>query len=160
MGSIEVDNIPYRDQPGHKSVYGSSEGQANGASFKSFEVTGLADYENTITGMKDEILLLSWLIVLLRTREGSQVHYEWAHKSQENRVERETAHSLSMSEVIPQLQTSVSEAAAAISRHIATVKLSEGAAQFSSALLLLSSGSLSRASEQCTDGVSYNGPLW
>ncbi|KAE8385733.1 hypothetical protein BDV23DRAFT_187957 [Aspergillus alliaceus] len=152
MSSIQVDNIPYQDQPRHKSVNGTSVGQADGASFKTFEVTGLADYENTITGMKDEILLLSWLIVLLRTREGDQVHYEWAHKSQENWVERETAHSLSMSEVIPQLQTSVSEAAEAISRHITTVKSSEGATQFSSALLLLSSGSLSRVSEQCTDG--------
>lgn len=39
-----------------------------------------ADEFKTRTGMREDIIRLAWLIVLMRTREGSQVSYEWAHR--------------------------------------------------------------------------------
>jgi hypothetical protein len=40
----------------------------------------LLNEDSTRTGMKEEILRLAWLLVLMRTQEGSQVSFEWAHK--------------------------------------------------------------------------------
>ncbi|KAI5199853.1 nonribosomal peptide synthase SidD [Aureobasidium subglaciale] len=39
-----------------------------------------ADQYRTRTGMREDIIRLAWLIVLMRTREGSQVSYEWNYR--------------------------------------------------------------------------------
>src|SRR5258707_1343892 len=58
-----------------------STGQVDGDGFRSFKVVGIAsDQVASPTGMKEDILLLSWLIVLLRTREGSRLSYGWSYK--------------------------------------------------------------------------------
>src|SRR3569833_320740 len=94
----------------------------DGNGFKSFKMLGLAaDQPSAPTGMKDEILLLSWLIVLLRTREDSQICYEWAYKSHCGGDIDPVSVRLSADDVMTGLPSQVGEVAAAISRHIATL---------------------------------------
>lgn len=150
MGDIRVDNIY---DPNHLKHEVLSTGQANDDGFKSFEIGGLAsNHTTTATGLRHEILLLSWLIVLLRTREGSQTCYDWAYKSETNDIGQELViRNLSMDEVITGLQSSIGEAAAVISRHITTAAPTQMSSPVS---LLLSTSTLSRTSEEPKDDVS------
>jgi hypothetical protein len=147
MGSIQHDDIHnqkhYSNESGNLVV-----ARLNGDDVKTFEVAGLAsDEESSPAGMRDEIVLLSWLIVLLRTREGGQIRYEWAYRrAGEELVPR----SLAMNEVVAGLQSSVRETAVAVSRHIATDSPSRSAP----ASLLLSTSSLSQTSDEAKDEVS------
>lgn len=121
--------------------------------FRSFEIVDLAaDQDTTLTGMREEILLLSWLIVLLRTREGIQVSFDWAYSSG---VEHEPARRcLSMNRVVTGLQDPIEKVAAAISGDIAAVERSQSIPKSSPVSFLLSTGSLSRISEEVKDEVS------
>ncbi|KAK4131434.1 synthetase-like protein [Trichocladium antarcticum] len=98
--------------------------------------------------MTQELLLLSWLVVLLRTREDTDTPawFEWAHSSpgQENgaRREPETVMRLSARDVVPALDSSVAQAVAAISRHIAVGE--SGLDRPGPISLILSTGPLSR----------------
>jgi hypothetical protein len=156
MGSIHVDDSQGQDQPKLEHVDMPSMGQTNGDGFRSFKVIDLAsDQPSTPTGMKDEILLLSWLIVLLRTREDSQICYDWAYKGQENVVEGEPVNiRLSTDEVMIGLQSKAGQIATAISRHITTAAPMPCTAMSSPVSLLLSTGSLSQTSEGAKDEVS------
>jgi hypothetical protein len=134
MGSIQHDDIHnrkhYSNESGNLVV-----ARLNGDDVKTFEVAGLASDEE------------SWLIVLLRTREGGQIRYEWAYRrAGEELVPR----SLAMNEVVAGLQSSVRETAVAVSRHIATDSPSRSAP----ASLLLSTSSLSQTSDEAKDEVS------
>ena len=149
---MQVDGTHDQSQHRNESVGVSSAGQADGDDFTSFEVAGLtADEPATPTGMREEILLISWLIVLLRTREGGQIRYDWAYKGREHEPVKGC---LSMGELVTGLQDSIGQATAAISQHIKTVVSSEGATLSSPASLLLSTGSLSQTSEDVKDEVS------
>lgn len=121
--------------------------------FRSFEIVDLAaDQDTTLTGMREEILLSSWLIVLLRTREGSQVNFDWAYNSD---VEHEPARRcLSMNMVATGLQDPIGKVAAAILGDIAAVERSQSVPKSSPVSFLLSTGSLSRTSEEVKDEVS------
>lgn len=156
MGSIHVDDIHGQNHPGNESVDALSAGQADGDGFRSFKVVGLApDQTSTPTGMRDEILLLSWLIVLLRTQESSQISYDWAYKGREDGFEHEPVNRcLSTDEVMTGLQSNVAQTAAAISRHITTVAPSQCTAMPSPGSLLLSTSSLSQKSKEAKDEVS------
>ncbi|KAJ5373177.1 AMP-dependent synthetase/ligase [Penicillium concentricum] len=113
--------------------------------FSSFQITHLASEQvATPTGMKEEIVLLSWLMVLLRSREDSQISYDWSHKDFANGVEPESVNKLLMNEVMKGLQSNVGEVATAISRNISTAASSPSS-------LLLSTSSLSRTSEEAKD---------
>jgi hypothetical protein len=118
---------------------------ADSGDCRSFNVTGLAADRTTPTGMREEALLLSWLIVLMRTREDSQVSYEWAYKCRENGPVQ-TVQCLSADEVMAGLHSSVGQVAGAISRRVATAsrKRVDTSGRVS---LLLSTGSLSQTPE-------------
>lgn len=99
---------------------------------------------STPATLSQEILLVSWLITLLRTREDSEISFEWAVRSREDEGKDETTNAMRLSagEVMPGLDAVVEQVAAAISRHIATAAAQKpGPASLS---LLLSTGSLSR----------------
>ncbi|KAF7590342.1 Non-ribosomal peptide synthetase [Aspergillus hancockii] len=142
MGSIHVDERHGLDQQQNGSV----DGQVNGDGFSSFEIVGLkADQTATPTGMKEELVLLSWLLVLLRTREGGQIRFDWAYKGSEEEPVNEC---LAMDDVMKGLQSNVGETAAAIAHKIATAVPRHPAAPTS---LLLSTGSLAQTSEGATE---------
>ncbi|KAI9650511.1 Nonribosomal peptide synthetase 4 [Ciborinia camelliae] len=129
-------------------------GRPDGEGFRSFNINGLAsDQTTTPTGMREELLLLSWIIVLLRTRdEDSQISYDWAYKSRENNFELELVKGrLSLDEVTTGLQNNVGLVISEISRHISKVASSQDSAVTSPVSLLLSTSSLSQMSEEAKD---------
>jgi hypothetical protein len=137
---------------------GSTSDYVGGDGFRSFEVPGLAPETSTPTGMRDDLLLLSWLIVLLRTREDGQASYEWAYDGQEDGgVHERKNRSLSTDQVEITLQSKVGEVAAAISRQIITATPDQAGS--TPATLLLSTGSLSRTAEGAKDEVSRRTPV-
>jgi hypothetical protein len=141
--------IPLEDAHIHNAPNGIEKlpTDANGR-FSSFQVAHLASEQTTTpTGMKEEIVLLSWLMVLLRSREDSQISYDWSYKDVANDVQPASVSRLVMNEVMKGLQSNVGEVATAISRNITT-----GAS--SPASLVLSTSSLSRTSEEAKDDVS------
>lgn len=129
-------------------------GHDEGHSFRS-NVAGLASNAN-MTGIRDEILLVSWLIVLLRTREDGHICFEWTYKDRGN---ESVIGRLSTDEVMAGLQNKIGHVATAISRHI-TALVPGDAAISSPVKLLLSTGSLSKAPEAVNQGVStLPGPI-
>lgn len=156
MRSIQVDGIQDHIHWKNESVDMLSTGQADCDGFRSFKVVDLEpDQPITSTGMRDEILLLSWLIVLMRTREGSQISYDWAYKCRANGFKNEPVNRcLSMDEVMTRSQSAVGQIAAVIARHITTVEPRQRAAMPGPASLLLSTSSLSQKSEETNDEVS------
>jgi hypothetical protein len=156
MGSVQVVDLHEHQRQSNGSIGISNEGQFDGNGFASVKISGLAaDNLTTPTGMKDEILLLSWLIVLLRTREAGQISFDWAYKIPANGIKHEPLiKSLSMGDVIGDLQSRTGEVAAVISHHIKTAASSQSAARHRPALLLLSTASLSQASNEGNGEVS------
>jgi hypothetical protein len=153
MGFIHIDDI--RSQ--HEHLNGSADvlakNEPNGTSARSFKVAGLiADQVSTPTRMREEIVLLSWLIVLLRTREDGRISYEWVYQNQRDSSNGEVANKLSTEEVLPELQDSVGDSLAAVSRHIESVK-GNSTAESSSTSLLLSTGSLLESSDGAKNDV-------
>ncbi|KAL6235216.1 hypothetical protein BDW75DRAFT_240384 [Aspergillus navahoensis] len=132
MGSIQVED--FLDQ-----------GQPNGNSSKSFEIVGLEADGTTATGLKEEVVLLSWFIALLRTRESSQISYEWAYGG------GGSPRRLAMEELKIGLQSSVGEAAEAISEYIATVATNTSGLTS----LILSTDSLSQTAEAKDEGALH-----
>ncbi len=138
MGSIQVEEFLDQDQP-------------NGDSSRSLKIVGLTPDRPTATGLREEIILLSWYIALFRTSEGSQISYEWAYGSRGGgRPTELVKRRLAIDELKIGLQSSIKEAANAISNHLATSE-HESAGPAS---LLLSTGSLSQTSES-KDEVSW-----
>ncbi|KAL3462863.1 hypothetical protein BJX64DRAFT_134377 [Aspergillus heterothallicus] len=134
MGSIQVEE--FLDQ-----------GQPNVDGFRPYKILGLAPENKTATGLKEEVVLLAWAIALLRTRESSEITYEWAYKGRESGLQAELGkRTLSIDELKIGLQDNVEEAATAIANYLATVAPDQKAAPTSTSLLL-STGSLSQTSE-------------
>lgn len=155
MEYTHVVDVHGQNHPKNESMDTSSGGQADGDGFRVFKIVGLAPDETTPTGMRDEIILLSWLIVLLRTQENSQICYDWAYKGQENGLEHEpVSKRLSTDEVMTAPQRNVAQIGSAIYRHIAAVAPSQSTAISSPSSLLLSTSSLSQSSEDSKDKVS------
>ena len=138
---------------------GSTEGYIAVDGFRTFEVPGLAsDKGATPIGMREDLLLLSWLIVLLRTREDGQASFEWAYSIESGgqhggKQELETR-TLSTDQVMPNLQIKVGDVASAISSHTATQPPEPRGHLSKPSSLLLSTGTLSRTSEGAKDDVS------
>ncbi|KAH2313445.1 hypothetical protein LV164_002437 [Aspergillus fumigatus] len=144
MGSIQQDDV--HNQIDHCNQSDDlPAARLNCNDVELFEVAGLAcDETSSPTGMRDEMVLLSWLIALLRTREGGQIRYEWAYRYPEDEP---VPRCLAMNEVVAGLQSSVKETAAAVSRHI-SADVSRPPAPAS---LLLSTSSLSQTSDEAKD---------
>ncbi|PKY00819.1 nonribosomal peptide synthase SidD [Aspergillus campestris IBT 28561] len=98
--------------------------------------------------MKDEAVLLSWLIVLLRAQDDVQIRFQWAYNDGSSEPDTKT---LKMEVVFPDgLQTTVSTAIESISKHIAT-EAQAGQSMLESGSLLLSTGSLSTSSDNVNE---------
>lgn len=156
MGSISVDDIHHHSHPKNESVDILSYGQVDDDGFRSSKFVGLAlDHTAAPTGMREDILLLSWLIVLLRTQETNQISFDWAYKVQSNGFEHKPViKRLSMDEVMTGIQSSVSQSAAAISRHMTAVASNQHTAMSGPVSLLLSTNYLSQTPEEAKDEVS------
>ncbi|KAL2261055.1 hypothetical protein VTK26DRAFT_4743 [Humicola hyalothermophila] len=131
----------------------------NGHGLSTFHLPDLSSgptSSQTPTGMREDILLLSWLIVLLRSREDADFSFEWAYSNRKTGAKGDQANvmQLSAKEVMPGLDTRAAEVAVSISRHIAKA-IKPHTAGSSSASLLLSTGSLSQIAGKGTQ----DGPL-
>jgi len=123
--------------------------------FRSFPVPGLAaDGSSGPTGMRDEIVLLSWLLVLLRIREDGQICYEWAYQRRCGGDLDPVSVRLSADDVLTGLPSQVGEVAAAVAHHIATLAPRPSPSASAPVSLLLSTSSLSSVSSGGTDQVS------
>ncbi|KAF9895285.1 Non-ribosomal peptide synthetase [Aspergillus nanangensis] len=127
MGSIQDVSAPDHVA----SVNPSGAGDKTSNDIRSFHIVGL-------TSIDDHIVLLSWLIVLLRTREDAQVNFEWAYRRPD--ISEPLRNALSMTDVMPGLQSNVREVAGAIAGHIPAVE--------AAIPLLLSTSGLSRPSTE------------
>lgn len=157
MGSILIDEIQGQNQGRNGPIDILSKREAADSNgFRYFEVTGLAsDQTLSLTGMKDETLLLSWLIVLLRTREGGRMSFDWAYKSPEDSLEHEPeTRSISTEVVVAGLQSSITDTATEISRCITSAEPSQRIPKSSPGSLVLSTSSLSKSYEGAKDEVS------
>lgn len=156
MGSIHFEGATNQAPPSNGQFGIESMGQTNGDSFRSFKIAGLESaLAVSPTGMKDEILLLSWLIVLLRTREDRQVSFSWCYKTQGNGAEGESVvRSLSVDQVVAGEQSTVGQIAVAVSHHIFPAAQTPCAVTPGVASLLLSTGSLSQTPEGAEHEVS------
>ncbi|KAH8690739.1 nonribosomal siderophore peptide synthase Sid2 [Talaromyces proteolyticus] len=121
--------------------------------FAHFKVAGFASNQiTTPTGMREDILLLSWLIVLLRTQEDGLVTCDWAYKGYTRDIEHEPKeNSLSTAEVAPDLNMDVEQAAAVVFDHIKSTMPSQPELTSYPASILLSTGSLSKTNETAKD---------
>lgn len=156
MGSVHTDDLQGQHSPGNGFV-DLLPGQPDSEGFRAFNVKGLSfDQIFTPTGMREEILLLSWLIVLLRIQdEGSQISYDWAYKTRENDFEHEPVKGcLSLGEVMKTSRDNVRQVTSEISHHITKIASSQDVAISSPVSLLLSTSSLSQTSEEAIDEVS------
>ncbi|KAL4803517.1 hypothetical protein BDV18DRAFT_166422 [Aspergillus unguis] len=107
--------------------------QVNGDSSRSYKIVDIAS-EQTTTGLREDIVLLSWYIALLRTREGSSISYEWAYGG----PDAEVRNRLAVEELKIGLQSTVSEAASAIENYLTTIAKGSGS-------IILSTDSLSQS---------------
>ncbi|KAK0732144.1 nonribosomal siderophore peptide synthase Sid2 [Lasiosphaeris hirsuta] len=146
MGSLQVEDAHWQSQSrrGHKEA-APLIGQANGDGFMSFEVDSLRSA--TPTGMREEILLLSWLIVLLRTQEDSEICFDFDYQGSDDVATIEPVNV----DIAIDLQTSVSQNAAAISHHITSRPALKSQTATSHHSLVLSTGPLSQSSGEAND---------
>lgn len=152
-----LDDTQGQDQRGDERLGASLTGKASDNGFTSYQVAGLASRQtSTPTGMREDTLLVSWLIVLLRTREDGQVRYDWAYKGRATGKDEheEVNNTLSTDQVMPNLQTNIQQVAEAITHHVAKSPPSQSTAATNPASLLLSTGPLSQTHEGARDEVS------
>lgn len=132
--------------------------QAYGDGLRTFNITGLKSaHIDTPTTSREDILLFSWLLVLLRTREDGRASFEWTYENRPDDVDHQTSKILLSSEHVltdPKLQVSIRESLEAVSRHIKTNAPALYAAKSGASSLLLSTGSLLQAADEDTNGVS------
>lgn len=123
-----------------------------------FEIAGLApDNCATPTGMRDELLLISWLIVLMRIQESSQVRFEWKYNNGSAVLSNgDSIRSLSPHDVTIGMQSHAGQATANLSGMIPLIKKPQQIQMSEPASLYLSSGSLSRTSDQAKDEVGVH----
>ncbi|KFY06512.1 hypothetical protein V492_08014 [Pseudogymnoascus sp. VKM F-4246] len=154
MGSILIEEIQGQNKgrDGPIDIFSKREVEGDNG-FRYFEVAGLAsDPALSLTGMKDEILLLSWLIVLLRTCESGQVSFDWTNTSSEDCSEYEQdIRSLSTDNLAAGLQTNIADAATIISHSIAAVEPNRRKPKSSPGSLFVSTSSLSKTSDGAKD---------
>ncbi|CAG8387621.1 unnamed protein product [Penicillium salamii] len=121
---------------------GTKTHETTGPAFTSFNIEALASDKATPTGMKEEVVLLSWLVVLLRSREDTQVSYDWSYTNGQNG--QQITNKLSMNEVMKGLESNVGEVATAILQTIPT-------GSSASTSMILSTSTLVQTSETIKD---------
>lgn len=101
---------------GYKHMTDSNQGVASGNAVSNYNINNLASQSQfTPSGMREDILLASWLIVLLRTREGERVSFDWTYQNSPNAPEQTPRH-FSMEDVMNGLGDSVGNVTKTISR--------------------------------------------
>ncbi|KAG9937430.1 nonribosomal peptide synthase SidD, partial [Aureobasidium melanogenum] len=106
----------------------------------SYNMDKLAFQSSTApSGMREDILLASWLIVLLKTREGERVTFGWSYQSSSDASEQPCRH-ISMENVMKGLQDSVDSVIRTIASQISAAKSCGKSTE--PVLLLLSTGLL------------------
>lgn len=132
----------------------STANEAAGMEAKTFDVDGLVPRNcATLTGMRDEIVLISWLLVLMRMQESSLVRCEWKYHGSDLPANGDTVRTLSPNDVMIGMQSHAGQAAAMLAGTIPTTTQTQSALS-SPASLRLSTGSLSPSPENATDEVS------
>lgn len=134
--------------------------QANAHPFKHFTIDGLFSPSETClpTALRADVLLTSWLIVLMRTREERQASFEWAYDGWEDgEVHQRVVRRLSTDEALPglNLDSSLGDATQIAQRHHASSVKDLCSATSCPKYLLLSTGSLSKTSDDAQDEVSH-----
>lgn len=136
---------------GYKHMTDLDRKSPNGASKDSvfsYHIDNLASQSHsTPSGMREDILLASWLIVLLRTREGERVSFDWTYQDSSNVSEKPYRH-LSMETAMKGLEDSIENVTTALSNQISTARLSKDNAGPVS--VLLSTNLLATESENST----------
>ncbi|KAG9246929.1 nonribosomal siderophore peptide synthase Sid2 [Calycina marina] len=122
--------------------------QTNDEEFQSFELAGLA------SGTRLEVLLVSWLIVLLRNNEEEKVCFDWTPSAQSANLDDGQVNrtlTISMDEVLTSLQSSVNEVVEALSCQIKAFTSSQHEVKSTSVSHVLSTTSPSRTSQGAQD---------
>ncbi|TID23425.1 nonribosomal siderophore peptide synthase Sid2 [Venturia nashicola] len=142
-------------RPKHLSVELPSTRQACNKDFRELDTHGLIS--NTRTGIREEVLLVAWLLVLLRTRENGHADFSWGHRDQTDAFELGSLNNkFLMNEVISGQQDSIDQAAQAIYRHIAKVTpAANGGSSSSFSLLLCSNVCSIGVGEGKSEGLIY-----
>jgi hypothetical protein len=138
---------------GYKHMTDLNHGAMNGTpgdSVFTYDINNLAS--STPSGMREDILLASWLIVLLRTREGERVSFDWKYEGSSN-LSQEPSRHLSMEDVMKGLEDSVDKATETISSQISKADSSKNYAEPLS--VLLSTSVLSQQPEDSTVRSSF-----
>jgi hypothetical protein len=156
MGSIQAAgsyDLQYRK---HDSMDISSLNQDDSDGFNFFEINNInSEQKSTPTGTQENVLLLAWLLVLLRTQESGQVSFSWRYKCLVDDFEHELAENrLMTSEIVGGLQDSVDRVAEAIAQYIITVAAGEHVDSSRPVSLLLRTSAVSKSSEENKDEVS------
>ena len=133
--------------------------EAGGMESQIFDIAGLAPGNcGTPTGMRDEIILLSWLIVLMRTQESSAVRFEWQYQGSEAVLGNgDAVRGLSPNEVMIGLQSHIGQAAAMLAGTIPSITKIQQSKLATRPSLRLSNASLSQSPDDATDDVSLRG---
>lgn len=98
--------------------------------------------------MSPELVLLSWLVVLSRSRQGTDVRFEWGAYSQSGH--ELITRTMVLTDVIPDLQGPVSSATTLIAKRI----VREGLKPESLTSIILSTDDFSKQSGEAKDQVS------
>ncbi|KAI4724364.1 nonribosomal peptide synthase SidD [Aureobasidium sp. EXF-10728] len=105
---------------------------------------------STPTGMREDIVLASWLIVLLRTREGERVSFDWTYQSSSDEPEEPIKH-ISMDKVIGDLNGPIDNVIQIISNETSIAGPTNKTARTEPVSLLLSTSILSQQSRDSTE---------
>jgi hypothetical protein len=130
--------------------------EASGMEPQTFDITGLAPANcGTLTGMRDEIILLSWLIVLMRTQDSGSVRCEWQYQgSGQVFGSGDAVRPLSPNEIMIGLQSHTGQVAAMLAGTIPSITQEQESALAVRPSLRISNASLSQSSDDATDEVS------
>jgi len=133
---------------GYKHMTSPDQGAISENAVFTYDIDNLASQSPyTPSGMREDILLASWLVVLLRTREGERVSFDWKHQTSSNSPEA-TPNNLSMEDVMKGLEDSIANITKNISSRISRADTSKNHVEPVS--VLLSTSVLSQESEIST----------
>ena len=156
MSSISsLDSLDLHDRK-NSSTSGSDTdyGEING--FSTFSIDGIASKEDlSVSGLKEDIILLAWLIVLLRSREGDCVTFEWAHSKDGEYQSELNRNTLSMNDVFSDLQSTVRCGTSSVNADLKRRAERDGSTSAPTSSILLSTGSLLRSTGEIQDQVGY-----
>jgi len=106
-------------------------------------------------GLDLEVLLLSWLVVLLRVQDEGQASFEWSLKAADDELMSSSV-SCSSNDLVHSLDVNITDAKARFAEHLATAWKTHEAANTECLSLLVSTRSLSQAPKKFGEDVSHH----